>query len=310
MNINYGTKIIKKYGINRININNKIQKCKKIEINRINRINLNNIEKNIEKDIEKNIEKDIEKDINKKEKIINNKFNKKSIKIINYRKTQFGLKYFKELPSINHIDRIYGNPRIKFTKKFIIENLKIMLNVFINICENNDIKPVLAHGGLIGHYFNNKMLPWDDDIDLVFIGESINNFLRIDLKKINLNKYFFLDINPNSLNRSIKDRVNVIDARFISKQYGFFIDITFLTENKILTKKHGKVVINCKSPHYYFLDDFLPLKKEKFEEMEIYVPNKIVNVLSYEYGKKVFKPKFKNWIFKDNLWQRKENKTF
>jgi phosphorylcholine metabolism protein LicD len=180
-----------------------------------------------------------------------------------------------------------------------------MLKVFINICEFNNIKPVLAHGGLIGHYFNNKMLPWDDDIDLVLIGKSINNFLRLDLKKINSNKHFFLEINPNSLNRNINDRVNIIDARFISKKYGFFIDITFLTENKGLTKKQGKNIINCKSPHYYFLEDFYPLKKEKFEEMEIYIPNKIKNVLSYEYGNKVFLPKYRNWIFKDNLWQRK-----
>ena len=107
------------------------------------------------------------------------------------------------------------------------------------------------------------------------------------------------------MNRNINDRVNIIDARFISKKYGFFIDITFLTENKGLTKKQGKNIINCKSPHYYFLEDFYPLKKEKFEEMEIYIPNKIKNVLSYEYGNKVFLPKYRNWIFKDNLWQRK-----
>jgi len=100
--------------------------------------------------------------------------------------------------------------------------------------------------------------------------------------------------------------IEVIDARFISKLFGFFIDITFLTKNEIYTKKYKKIVINCKSPHYYFLDDFLPLKKDKFEDIELYVPNKIENVLVYEYGKKVFLPKFQNWIFKDNLWIREK----
>jgi len=215
-------------------------------------------------------------------------------------------KYFYEFPTKKHLDRRFEKPMIKYPKEFIINNLKFLLKKFVEICEENDIKVIIAHGGLIGYYFNKKMLPWDDDIDIVLFGDDINKFLKLDLKKINNNKFFMLDINPNCINRSPLDRINVIDARFISKLFGFFIDITFLTKNEIYTKKYKKIVINCKSPHYYFLDDFLPLKKDKFEDIELYVPNKIENVLVYEYGKKVFLPKFQNWIFKDNLWIREK----
>ena len=43
-------------------------------------------------------------------------------------------------------------------------------------------RPTISMGedlGFLPGDINNKMLPWDDDIDLVLIGKSINNFLRL-----------------------------------------------------------------------------------------------------------------------------------
>lgn len=217
-------------------------------------------------------------------------------------------KYFKELPNKNHIDRRFGKPNLKFTKKFIINNLYFLLKKLSDICKNNDIKLVIAHGTLIGHFFNKKVLPWDDDIDVVLVGESIQKFIKLDTKKLS-NQYFLLDINPNCINRKINDRKNVIDARLISKQFGFFIDITFLTLNKLMSEKTKKKIVNCKSPHYYDINDILPLKEDKFNGIDIYVPNNIKKVLISEYGFNVLKPKYKNWIFRDNEWKKNGKKN-
>lgn len=214
-------------------------------------------------------------------------------------------KYFKELPYKNHIDRRFGKPNLKFTKNFIINNLYFLLKKLSDICKENDIKLVIAHGTLIGHYFNKKVLPWDDDIDVVLVGESIQKFIKLNTKELS-NQYFLLDINPNCINRNINDRKNVIDARLISKQFGFFIDITFLTLNKFMSGKNKKTIVNCKSPHYYDINDILPLKEDKFNGIDIFVPNNIEKVLISEYGINVLKPKYKNWIFRDNEWKRQK----
>ena len=155
---------------------------------------------------------------------------------------------------------------------------------------------------------------------------------------------FIIKVNPNSENRK-HDKNNKIDARVISKKNGAFIDITFLYqsldenfkqnilrylniiyntnnpymkanyENKfkylvrsINTSEDPNIsnYVNCKSPHYYNIKHILPLKKEKFEDCDIFVPNNINECLYQEYGNEVFKPKYQNWFYdkQQEIWKR------
>jgi phosphorylcholine metabolism protein LicD len=216
-----------------------------------------------------------------------------------------------------------------------------LLKNFTIICSEKNIKPIIMHGSLIGWYFNRKILPWDNDIDIVLMGKSIEN-----LKKINNfeNDNFIIKVNPNSQNRNI-DKNNKIDARIISKKNGAFIDITFLYqsldenfkknilrylniiyntnnpymkanyENKfkylvrsINTSEDPNIsnYVNCKSPHYYNIKHILPLKEEKFEGYSIFVPNNTEECLYQEYGNDVFKPQFKNWRYNNEtqIWKK------
>ena len=157
------------------------------------------------------------------------------------------------------------------------------------------------HGSLIGWHFNKKILNWDDDIDLCISDQvSINNFLKLNRYET---KDFIIKINPNYKNRNINDKQNKIDARIISKKNGVFIDITFLS-------KLNKKVVNCKSPHYYNKHNIFPLRKDIFENCEIYIPNKYKLCLIQEYGKKVFSNKYKNWVFIRNNWFNKMNRYY
>ena len=201
------------------------------------------------------------------------------------------MKYFRELHNNSHLDLYYGK---KSNKNLIRSELKKIYNEFYDLCEKNNILFILMHGSLIGWYFGKKMLPWDDDIDICIFGNNID-------KLIKLNRYetdnLILLINPNFINRSLSDKHNVIDARVISKKNGVFIDITFLYESK------NKYILNCKSPHYYNINDLFPLKKTTFENIITYIPNNYKKCLLQEYGPKVLYPIYRNWIFY-NGWKK------
>ena len=203
-------------------------------------------------------------------------------------------RYFYSYPRNIHLDIRYGkkNTPPKEIKKELIR----LLAFFSKLCAEHNIKPILFHGSLIGYYFNKQILPWDDDIDIKLLGDSIDN-----MKK--LHKYesenIIIKINPNCSNRSTPDKDNVIDARVISKKNGVFIDITFLTPTD------DEKIVRCKSPHYYDIKDINPLKKTKFEGITVYVPNNIEKILVDNYGQNVLTPSnLDGWKFKDGRWVR------
>ena len=168
------------------------------------------------------------------------------------------------------------------------KTLNDLLKFFIDYCKKNNLKPILMHGGLIGYYFNNKMLPWDDDIDIILIEDSIFNMRNYE------DNDFIVEINPNSNNYSIEDVNNKISSRVISKRNGMFIDITYFKKIK------NKYI--CKDGHIYNINDIIPIKKTIFEDYELYVPNNIKNVLIKEYGEKVLLPRYKDWIYENGKW--------
>jgi hypothetical protein len=198
-------------------------------------------------------------------------------------------KYFKELKGNNHLDKKYGEKNITLDE--IHNTLIETLQFFVNYSKKNNIKPIIMHGTLIGYYFNKKLLPWDDDIDIILVEESITNLKNYE------DDNYIIKVNPYSKDRSIKDVNNKIDARVISKKNGVFIDITFFVfENEFCAK----------DKHCYKKNDILPLKKSKFENIDIYIPNNVKNCLIQEYGEKVLKPFYKEWIFdkKTQKWTK------
>ena len=202
--------------------------------------------------------------------------------------------FFNKLPKffnegINpHLDARFEN----INNNYIIHDQLIkLLKFFSNYCNSKNIKFILAHGGLIGYKFNKKLLPWDDDIDVIMLNDE---FLKLTNYE---NDNFLIEINPYSQNFSIFDIKNKISGRVICKKTGLFIDIT----NYYIDKN----LIKCKDGHSFKYNDIFPLIKTQFENIDIYVPNNIDNILIKEYGKKVLLPKYKNWHFINNQWIKK-----
>ena len=217
--------------------------------------------------------------------------------------------FFKEIPYHPHLDYRYGkiskNCKSKtlcfgcgISKEETHYTLRYLLKKLMNYSNKIGIKPILMYGGLIGYYFNGELLPWDDDIDMILVGNCINKIKNYQGKK------YIIEVNPNSHIYSEKDWRNKISARVISKINGVFIDITFYTEK-------GKYLI-CKDGNKYLKQYIVPsnniIKEGIFEGIKVFLPNNIEKCLIERYGKEVFIPlenkgytfneKKKKWIIK------------
>ncbi len=99
-----------------------------------------------------------------------------------------------------------------------------------------------------------QILPWDSDID-VQVSEPTIHFLA-SYYNMTIHKYvtlevpqgrkYMIEINPNYVNGSTADRLNMIDGRWIDTITGVFIDIT-----TVRPKKGQPGSLACKDKHNY-----------------------------------------------------------
>lgn len=207
-------------------------------------------------------------------------------------------KYFHEAGN-NHYDHRYfrGELPLRERNHALLQTLK----AFTLSTQRIGIPVILMHGGLLGWHWNRKLFPWDSDIDISLFLQDFENLVR-DASSLTEFGNYQLDFNPNyinsnSLNKHHTDQFepNRIDARFIDKISGLYIDITILREI-------NEGILSTKCPHHYLLTDILPLIPSTFENISIHIPNKAANVLIQEYGiKSITDPKFESWIFNHDL---------
>jgi phosphorylcholine metabolism protein LicD len=183
-------------------------------------------------------------------------------------------KYYSECTYNNHLDSRYG---CKYNTKDAHVFARL-IGSFSNFAKAHYIPFFLAHGTLLGHYWGNKTLPYDDDIDLQVTRENILNLSLYSGKEWNYNNTMFvLDVNPNWITYPAEDEDNVIDARWIDTSTGLFIDITAVhncADGNLCVRNH----------HRYNPQDLFPLVPTEFFGMPVFVPNNTEKILSKEYG--------------------------
>ena len=149
------------------------------------------------------------------------------------------MKYFNEMKGNPHLDVRYGKKNL--SQQIIRTQLKNLLKQTVNIFKKVDIPCIIMHGSLIGWYFGKKILPWDDDIDIVILEEY-----REKLKTLNgfQNNKILIEVNPviDTIKRDIN---NIIEARVICKITGVFIDITNISKGNVF--KIGNSSTNIKA---------------------------------------------------------------
>ncbi|KAK1062034.1 mannosyltransferase [Friedmanniomyces endolithicus] len=159
----------------------------------------------------------------------------------------------------------------------------------------------LAHGSLLGWYWGQRRLPWDDDLDSHLMLDDLGflaSYYNMTVYEHGSTSYL-LDINPayNSLMQPAppgngesfappgKDN---IDARYIDMQSGLFVDMTALAPTAPSRSSEGIVGRGqralAKDGHQYRNSDVFPLQASAFEGCAVLVPRAAAEVLSDEYG--------------------------
>mgnify|MGYP001193543916 CR=1 FL=1 len=181
----------------------------------------------------------------------------------------YNRKFFKEIKNKPHLDIRYGKDNL--SKNSIHSQLKMLLSETVHIFNTVHIPCIIMHGSLIGWYFGQKMLPWDDDIDIVILDEH-----REKIKTLHgyQNNKILIEVNP-VIDTIHRDPSNIIEARIICKNTGVFIDVTNLSKGNIFRIGPSKTNVITKTftlnKQYITSDTFLfkPLCYRYIDQFDI-----------------------------------------
>lgn len=179
-----------------------------------------------------------------KQKLVrsSNAFDAKTLSQINtIKSTQ--KKYFHEATVLGEKDNHYDWRFFKqlhysqYERKAILHRLT---RAWLRFSNTLGIKTWIAHGSMLGWYWNGMNLPWDQDLDvqvtmksLITVAKYYNQTLVLDLTDQDYNVNlgvgsYLLDVSSTYFDRQKGEGENTIDARFIDTETGFYVDITAL----------------------------------------------------------------------------------
>ena len=242
-------------------------------------------------------------------------------------------KWFKEHKKDSHRASGYGEN--SKAVKGSPERHTALQETFQNLAsfsKHHDFKFWLAHGSLVGQYWGQKIMPFDDDLDVQTSFAELHRMRKHSEKQ--WNKRYLFTVNPWYVVRASKNNprlkhsnirksemstgahqlvldrqrmeLNVIDARFVDTVTGVFIDITVLaTESSddswndlLVGRDHAskEESLHDKSVHTYTYTSISPLQRCTFEDTETWCPNDIKRVMKQEYPNSL-SPRHKEWYF-------------
>jgi phosphorylcholine metabolism protein LicD len=186
------------------------------------------------------------------------------------------------------------------------QGLAQMMQTYLSTMNDIGAETWIMHGSLLGWWWNRKIMPWDSDVDVQMSESSMEYLATYYNMTIHHYKFpgmpsgrdYMLEVNPNYVNGSTKDRLNVIDARWIDTSNGLFIDITTLRRNLTAEAEGKEGVMMCKDNHHYLSKDIFPLRDSTFEGTPVKIPYAYAELLEEEYGAKSLANKnFENYYF-------------
>ncbi len=204
-------------------------------------------------------------------------------------------KYFHEPGTDNemgHYDARFYKEKVSYEVRG--ETLHHLIRSYLTVFRERNIETWIAHGSLLGWWWNGKIMPWDWDLDtqvsastLAWLGENLNmtrhNYTSHEADGSESTHEYLLDINPFHVERVRGDGENVIDARWIDVETGLFIDITGLSE--VFPDNQPGVWI-CKNWHRYRTRDLYPLRESVYEGVPALIPYQFDKILTEEYSAK------------------------
>lgn len=217
-------------------------------------------------------------------------------------------KHFREAGKHEHYDARFYAGEVEPARMAAI--LLGLLRAFGDAVRPLAVKPMLMHGALIGWAWNRKPLPWDRDVDLCMLAGEL---AALDGQAAALpydRDRHLLDVNPNHVDPATRNRhprekleENKIDARFIDRATGLYLDVTAL--RPVPAADDGVLRVATKCPHVYRVADLLPLVASDLDGVPVHVPRDVPAVLVQEYGERVLERSvFRGWRFdrSRNAW--------
>ena len=149
------------------------------------------------------------------------------------------------------MDARYGPP-IDLPIRETRESHVGLLSSFSEFMKGNGLEFWIAHSTLLGWYWNDKVLPWDTDVDVQVSEETLKALASMNmtshLSQAASRRTYLLDVNA-FFNYSLEDRANHIDARWIDTTTGKFVDITAVHRRPQVPG--SEAFLFCKDGHLY-----------------------------------------------------------
>ncbi|KAM7208487.1 LicD family domain containing protein [Naviculisporaceae sp. PSN 640] len=171
-------------------------------------------------------------------------------------------------------------------------NLRLLIRSYLSVFRELGVETWLAHGTLLGWWWNGRIMPWDYDLDvqvssatLFYLEEKFNrtehqyNYVD-ELTGKRKTKTYLLDINPSHKLPRLQGK-NIIDARWIDTANGMFVDITGISERE---PESQPGIWSCKNFHRYRTRDLYPMRETEYEGVPATVPYNFDRILKEEYG--------------------------
>ncbi len=177
-------------------------------------------------------------------------------------------KYFHEAIFDRHYDGRFASGSLQEEDR--LSHLTALVQTFLTTMSDIGAQTWIMHGTLLGWFWNQKILPWDSDVD-VQVSERTIHFLA---KYYNMTEYryrlpgikigtYLLEINPHYRIRGAEDQLNAIDARWIDTGSGLYIDITTVRANYAARAEGVSGALMCKDRHHYLVSGSQNLNGEQ-----------------------------------------------
>jgi hypothetical protein len=141
-------------------------------------------------------------------------------------------KHLNEKKGENHRDATYSEGK-GLSMEDRLDVLVDLLRAWTRLTQEHGIISWISHGTLIGWWFNQRILPFDSDLDLQTLPSEISKMNL--LNEVLFEDRFILLVNPNAKYKGKKDS-NTIDARFVDTKSGYFMDITVVGAREEFTE--------------------------------------------------------------------------
>ncbi|GMF73741.1 unnamed protein product [Aspergillus oryzae] len=126
-----------------------------------------------------------------------------------------------------------------------LPHLSQLIRTYLSTMDDLGAETWIMHGTLLAWWWNQKPT-------IHFLDEYYNmTEHHFDIPGVEGGRTYLLEINPNYVFRSIEDKKNVIDARWIDTSSGLFIDITAVRPDDAKRKKGDTGALMCKDKHHF-----------------------------------------------------------